>query len=172
MVTTASGRRTTSKRGMNTSDREVTVMTIYILAVMVAGFLLTGLIKEAGKMFKEIIDTETNSPYDPKTQYYFEVCRNDKGTVFETHIYNDDGELLGTSYGLFRDDRKAVYICAKKYYRKLEYEFIQREKRVNYALGETKTIEDIKVQFKYTQEAITLQKIMEDLENVNSANGS
>lgn len=128
------------------------------------GYLLTGIVKEAGKMLKEVFDTNTHDPYDPKTSYYFEVCRNDNGTVFETHIYNDDGEHLATSYGLFKDDRKAVYICTKKYFKKLENEFVQREKRVNYALGETKTAEEIRTQFKYTQEAISLQKIMEELE--------
>lgn len=103
-----------------------------------------------------------------KKTFQVDLIKNDEGTITETVLY--DGEkVLARYHGHFKEEKKAVYYVLKKYYLKAEGEYVDRARRINYALGESQTIEELKQEFKYTKEGRILQEAMR---NANSSNGT
>ena len=89
---------------------------------------------------------------------------------FTAHVNQKDvillknGKIVCKLEESFDNEHDATLAVLKKYYKQLEKDYVQRTRRVNYALGERQTVTKIKRIFALTLPAREVKELIEEME--------
>lgn len=98
-------------------------------------------------------------PEEPHRGYYARV-HIDNNEIVGVELMKDDKTVCIIEDN-FKTEQEATQAVLVRYYKKLEADYIQRTRRVNYAIGERQTVAKIKKTFAHTLRAREIQELME-----------
>lgn len=98
-------------------------------------------------------------PEEPHEGYHIRLHVNEQQIV-SAELLKDDKTVCIID-GEFKTEQEATQAVLMKYYKHLEAEYIQRTRRVNYAIGERQTVSKIKRTFAHTLKGREILEMMD-----------
>ena len=98
-------------------------------------------------------------PTEERHNGYYARVHVDGTQIVGVELMKDD-KVVCIIEEQFKTEQEATQAVLTRFYKKLEADYVQRTRRVNYAIGERQTVAKIKKTFAHTLRAREIQELM------------